>query len=158
MMHSRTYARMPRILARRRGAGAGLVTAIFLLVVLAGLAVALVGIFTTQRQGILLDEQGVRAYQAARAGIEWGLFQRLRTPQGNGCANGVPNLVAPGAGSVLNGFTIIVTCSFVAGPPADVNLDRWTINATACAPAVANACPPGSNNPDYVRRVMEVQI
>lgn len=141
--------------ARRRSAGAGLVTAIFLLVVLAGLAVALVTVFTSQRQGILLDEQGARAYQAARAGVEWGLFQRLR---GNGCAGGVPNIVALGEGSVLSGFTVIVTCTVAAGPEAAVDLDRWTINATACAPAVANACPAGSNNPDYVRRVIEVQL
>ena len=51
---------------RARASGAGLVTAIFLLVVLAGLATALVSVFTTQRQSSALDEQGARAYQAAR--------------------------------------------------------------------------------------------
>ena len=64
----------------RRSAGIGLVTAIFLLVVLAGLAVAMVGISGAQHSASALDVQGARAYQAARAGIEWGLFQSLRNP------------------------------------------------------------------------------
>ena len=151
-----TPMRITRIPARR-SAGAGLVTAIFLLVVLAGLAVALVSVFTAQRQGILLDEQGARAYQAARAGIEWGLFQRLR---GTGCAPGVSHAVAL-SGEVLGEFTVGVTCTPVDGPDSEdpaVNLDRWIIRSVACAPASAGACPEGSPNPDYVRRVMEVQI
>lgn len=145
------------IAARRRSAGAGLVTAIFLLVVLAGLAVALVSIFTSQRQGLLLDEQGARAYQAARAGIEWGLFQRLR---GTGCVAGATHPVAL-SGEVLGGFTVGVSCTRVDGPDSEdpaVDLDRWIIRSVACAPATSNACPEGSSNPDYVRRVIEVQI
>ena len=152
-----TNPRIFRLPARRRSAGAGLVTAIFLLVVLAGLAVAMVSIFTAQRQGMLLDEQGVRAYQAARAGIEWGLFQRLR---GTGCAPGATHPVAL-SGDVLGGFTVGVTCTLAEGPDSDdpaVDLDRWIIRSVACAPASGNACPEGSSNPDYVRRVIEVQI
>ena len=141
----------------RRSAGVGLVTAIFLLVVLAGLAVALVSIFTAQRQGILLDEQGARAHQAARAGIEWGLFQRLR---GNGCGTGATHPVAL-SGDVLGGFTVGVTCTLVEGPESEdpaVDLDRWIIRSVACAPAAGPTCPERSANPDYVRRVMEVQL
>jgi MSHA biogenesis protein MshP len=142
---------------RRRSRGVGLVTAIFLLVVLAGLGVALVTIFTSQQQTILLDEQGARAHQAARAGIEWGLFHRLRDKT---CTDGSKNAVAL-SGEVLSQFTVRVTCTRVPGPEstdADINLDRWVISATACAPAVGGDCPLNSNNPDYVRRVVEVQI
>ena len=46
---------------RRRSAGIGIVTAIFLLVVLSGLAAALVALSSTQSQSSALDEQGVRA-------------------------------------------------------------------------------------------------
>lgn len=142
---------------RCRSRGVGLVTAIFLLVVLAGLGVALVSIFTSQRQAILLDEQGVRAHQAARAGIEWGLFQRLR---GGGCGSGTTTAVALG-GDVLDKFAVSVTCRKVGGPAVpdgEPSLDRWIISATACAPASNGVCPASSNNPDYVRRVIEVQI
>jgi len=143
---------------RRKSAGVGIVTAIFLLVVLAGLGVALVTVFTAQQQATLLDEQGVRAGQAARAGIEWGLYHRLRAKDA-GCADGSATTVAL-AGEVLGQFMVSVACRKVAGPltPVPNALDRWVIRATACAPAVGGACPPGSNNPDYVRRVIEVQI
>ena len=143
----------------RKSRGVGLVTAIFLLVVLAGLGVALVTIFTSQRQAILLDEQGVRAHQAARAGIEWGLFQRLRRGD-SGCLDGSTNTVAL-SGDVLGQYTVTVSCTKVAGPPVEAEapgLDRWIIRSTACAPAQAGVCPDSWNNPDYVRRVMEAQI
>jgi len=142
---------------RRKSAGVGIVTAIFLLVVLAGLGVALVTIFTSQQQSMLLDEQGVRAQQAARAGIEWGLFKHL---QGGGCVKDKDHVVALG-GNVLKDFTVIVRCTMVEGPAVpdgEPKLDRWIIRATACAPALDGACPKGSNNPDYVRRDMEVQV
>lgn len=150
----------PAIAVRhRRSRGVGIVTAIFLLVVLAGLGVALVTIFTSQSQAILLDEQGVRAHQAARAGIEWGLFQRLR-PGNSGCADGSTTAVVLG-GDVLDKFTVSVSCRRIAGPAVEEGapaLDRWVISATACAPAREGACPDSWNNPDYVRRVIEVQI
>jgi MSHA biogenesis protein MshP len=143
---------------RRRSAGVGIVTAIFLLVVLAGVAVALVTIFTSQQQGMLLDEQGVRAGQAARAGIEWGLYHRVQARDG-ACADGSTTTVAL-EGDVLRQFTVSVACRRVAWQAGtDPNpLDRWFIRATACAPALNGACPASSNNPDYVRRVVEVQI
>ena len=146
------------IVRRRRSRGIGIVTAIFLLVVLAGLGVALVTIFTSQQQAMLVDEQGVRAGQAARAGIEWGLFHRLR-PGDETCADGITTTVAL-AGDVLRQFTVSVACRKVAWQAGtDPNpLDRWFIRATACAPALNGACPNSSSNPDYVRRVVEVQI
>lgn len=144
--------------ARRRMRGVGLVTAIFLLVVLAGLGVALVSLFNSQQQAILLDEQGVRAQQAARAGIEWGLYHRLRGD--TACEHDTTHTVALG-GDVLGQFTVSVRCERRDGPavaPGEAGLDRWIITATACAPARDGACPAGWNNPDYVRRVIEVQI
>jgi MSHA biogenesis protein MshP len=139
----------------RRSAGAGLVTAIFLLVVLAGLAVALVAIFGAQRQSAALDEQGARAYPAARAGIEWGLFQRATN--GADCATA---FALPG-NSPLAGYSVTVECERVDGAAFEsdvVNLDRWRIRATACnGPAPCPANPP-AERADYVERVIEVQI
>jgi MSHA biogenesis protein MshP len=138
---------------RQRSAGAGLVTAIFLLVVLAGLGVAMVTVFTSQQAASTLDEQGTRAYQAARAGVEWGLFQRLRN---NSCASSAP--FALPAGSVLSGFSVTVECSVVGRDDNDP-LRRWIIRATACnQPRANNVCPNFSNSPDYVQRQIEVQL
>ncbi|WP_145842213.1 hypothetical protein [Denitratisoma sp. DHT3] len=56
-------------------AGFTLVSAIFILVVLAGLGAAILMVSSNQQLGSALDVQGTRAYQAARAGIEWGVYQ-----------------------------------------------------------------------------------
>ena len=95
---------------RRRSAGIGIVTAIFLLVVLSGLAAALVALSSTQSQSSALDEQGVRAYQAARSGLEWGVYRHLH----GGCS-GASSFALP-ATSVLKGFVVTVTCTMAAGP------------------------------------------
>jgi MSHA biogenesis protein MshP len=137
-----------RIAARRRSAGVGLVTAIFLLVVLAGLGVAMVTIFTSQQQSSNLDEQGARGYQAARAGIEWGLFQ-----QAHGWC-GIKSFRLPRA-SVLADFAVTVKCTAVGSGA----VARRAIVSTACnQPGAGDLCPNPSNNPDYVERQMEVGI
>jgi MSHA biogenesis protein MshP len=138
-----------RVDTRRRSAGVGLVTAIFLLVVLAGLGVAMVTIFTSQQQSSTLDVQGARAYQAARAGIEWGLFQQMRK---NSCA--ASTTFALPSTSALSGFSVTVTCK----PVGSGALARWIIEATACNPPAADgSCQPG-NSPDYVQRRLEVEL
>jgi MSHA biogenesis protein MshP len=151
----------PRAIAR--SAGVGLVTAIFLLVVLAGLAVAMVTVFTSQRTTAAMDERGARAYQAARAGIEWGVFMHAR---GGGC----PGLNYPAVkeastsftfptNSSLAGFVVTVKCTQKAA--SSDPLMRMVIEAIACSPAtVASGCSDGAkpNNPDYVHRKLEAEI
>ncbi|MFL6675348.1 MAG: agglutinin biogenesis protein MshP [Massilia sp.] len=148
---------LSRVLARRRSAGVGLVTAIFLLVVMAGLGVAMVTIFTSQQQSSSLDEQGARGYQAARAGIEWGLFQRLRNGWCTGLDAGARTSTSfrlP-ATSALSGFTVSVTCSAYGSG----TVKRWVIKASACnQPDATNTCAIPTNSPDYVKREVEVEL
>lgn len=89
----------------RAARGFAIVTAIFILVVLAVLGAFIVNVSTNQQIGSALDVQGVRAYQAARAGIEWGLYQQLRT---GSCA---PTSSFNPAATTLANFTVTVTCS-----------------------------------------------
>lgn len=143
---------LPRALRSR---GVGLITAIFLLVVIAALSVAMVTVFTTQQASSALDVQGSRAYQAARAGLEWGVFKHARPDPCNSTSS-----FAIGEGTSLDGFTVTVTCSLVDGPETAGNdteaLDQRKVTAVACnAPDEAGACPNPSNNGDYVQRVME---
>lgn len=147
----------------RRQDGVGLVTAIFLLVVLAGLAVAMVSLYTTQQASSNLDMQGARAYQAARAGMEWGLFQWRR----NGSCVASTALAMP-SGTTLSAFTVSVRCSQSggSGQPGDT-LARTTIAASACnitdsaggcnCDGASGACTP-SANPETVNRRMEAQL
>jgi MSHA biogenesis protein MshP len=141
---------------RTRQSGVGLVTAIFLLVVLAGLGAASVTLFTAQQESSNLDLEGARAYQAARAGIEWGLYEQLR--EGRCVAStsfGFPST------SVLGSFHVTVSCRLiddmktVDGDP----VKRWRISAIACNQAVAGACTQQAiKHPEYVQRRLEVEI
>lgn len=143
----------------RTQAGVGLVTAIFLLVVLAGLGVAAVTLFTAQQASSSADLDGARAYQAARAGIEWGLFEQLRQDR---CAArtsfGFPDT------TVLASFRVTVTCQAIdaladeEGAPLP-HTRRWRIGAVACNQPVQGECgTQASTSPDYVQRRLEVEI
>lgn len=154
-----------RVRALRRAAGVGMVTAIFLLVALAGLAVAMVSLTTTQQNSAALDEQGARAYQAARTGLEWALWVRLQGP--GSTAATTPSLTpgialaCPGTysfplpqGSTLSAFTVTVVCT----APTGVG-QRMQIQSTACAPAsAANACPNPAPGADYVQRQLQAEL
>lgn len=144
----------------RRSAGVGIVTAIFLLVVLAGMGVAAVRIFNAQQAGSSLDLDGARAYQAARAGVEWGLFQQLRN---NSCIGGTGTTFAMPLDSTLANFTVTVTCTVVPGLADSTGNAAatmgWRIVAVACNQPVGGRCGDDTgNSPDFVRRRLEVQV
>jgi MSHA biogenesis protein MshP len=142
--------RTPDITRRLRQTGFGLVSAIFLVVVLALLGTAMVAISTTQQQSSALDIEGVRAYQAAKAGIEWGLYQRLQLGVCTGANANVP--LPPGTS--LSGFTVTVVCR-----PDTFLGNTAVITATACNIPAGGSCPNNApNNGGYVERVMEVRL
>ena len=135
----------------RRSAGVGLVTAIFLLVVLAGMGVAMVTLSTAQQASASLDLLGARAYQAARAGIEFGLYRALRKDT---CSGNTESLALP-AGSTLSGFAVSIRCTQRVTGTVTVR----QLTSTACNfPNGAGLCPNPSNNPDYVQRKLTVQF
>jgi MSHA biogenesis protein MshP len=82
--------------------GFSLPTAIFLLVILALLGAFMVSLSTTQNAMSAQDVQGSRAYHAARAGMEWALFNLK-----------LPATTCPASPTVLtvDGFTVTVTCA-----------------------------------------------
>jgi MSHA biogenesis protein MshP len=147
----------------RRSRGVGIVTAVFLLVALALLGIAIVNLSSSQQVSSQLDVQGARAYQAARAGIEWGLFQRLRNNAACAASGTKTSFDLP-AGTTLSGFAVTVVCTSIAGPAANSGaagaLDRYRISATACN-KTGGECPNTATrdtNPDYVQRIIEVQL
>jgi len=81
-------------------------TAIFLLVILAALATYMVTLSRTSHLGSALDIQGGRAYQAARAGIEWAAWQLLQNPTPS-CMAAPPPLALSGT---LVTFSVNVSC------------------------------------------------
>lgn len=140
---------------RRRSRGVSLITAIFLLVVLAGLGVAMLTISTSQQASASLDLQGARAYQAARAGIEWGLYQQLSASQS--CAPSTSFALPPGTS--LSAFSVTVTCSATPLAGFTPPLLRYRLVATACnQPDAGGNCPNFSNSPDYVQRQAQAEF
>ena len=85
--------------------GFALISALFLLVVLAALGVFMVSISSTAHYTALYALQSAKAYYAARSGIEWGAYEALN----NGCAAANNPGLMPGG--TLAGFTVNVTCT-----------------------------------------------
>jgi len=132
--------------------GFAIVSAIFILVVLAALGAFVLNVATSQQAGSALDVQGVRAYQAARAGLEWGLYRVQSTAAYNfGYTSTDPNTRAcPASPSsfvpaapTLAGFTVTVTCTATADGSGGPTI--FTVVATACNQPTAGACPNTAN-------------
>jgi len=150
--------------------GFSIVTAIFLLVVLALLGAFMLSVTGLQQSSLQLDVQGVRAYQAARAGIEWGAWQVL-DPNHTlnpvtcspvvlpGCPASPTNL--SGLAGSFSPFTVTVTCSATINAPTtegNRNVGAYQIIATACNQPSAGACPNASPASGYVERQLQATL
>ena len=126
----------------RRERGFSLITAIFLLVILAGVGAFIVTIGAVQQTTVSSSIQGARAYQAARTGIEWGVYSALNPP---GCF--APTTFNPAG---LDGFLVTVTC---AATPHQEGLNSFQVFRLI---AVASAGTFGS--PNFASRQIEVTV
>jgi len=147
-----------RIAAR----GFSIVTAVFLIVVLALLGVFIVSVVGLQQQSQALDVQGVRAYQAARAGLEWGAFQVLDPNNAQNPVNCGPPVAMPVcpaspthlsslAGS-LSVFTVSVTCTVTSTTEGNREIRVFQVTATACNQPAAGSCLGTTAAAGYVER------
>lgn len=127
-----------------------MITAIFLLVVIAMLGAYIASLATTQQTSETLDVQGARAYQAAYAGMQWGVFQALR----NGACAGSTSMALAGG---LAGFTVTVQCTATPYTEASSAHNIYLIVATGCSPPSAGACP-GTQGGYYVERQLEATL
>jgi MSHA biogenesis protein MshP len=124
-------------------------------VVLAGMGAAMITFFTAQQQSSALDVMGARAYQASRAGIDWGAYQVIQN-SGVGFApacraGAAQSPVTPGG--TLSGFSVNVSCSAASHTEAATTL--WVYQLTSTASGVAGAAP---GSADYVERQMQAAI
>lgn len=140
-------------LSIRRQRGFSLVSAIFLLIVLAGLGAAIVNISTTQHTSSALDVQGTRAYQAARAGIEWGLYRQLR----EGDCDAETSFTPPAP--TLGVFKVTVRCDSLSDPNTNPPVITYRIESTACnQPGAGGHCPGTAGGTYYVERQLQVKL
>lgn len=130
-----------------RQGGFSLVTAIFILVILAALGAAMVTFSGAQQATVAMDIQSARAYQAARAGIEWGAYRALQVP-GFTCA-GSPFTLSF-SGSSLAGFTTQVSCAASSHSEGGNTITLFDFTA--------NASYGVANTPDYVAREVGARV
>lgn len=126
----------------KRQQGMTLIGAIFILVIVALIGQYLVNVTSTQRQTGLLAIQSARAYQAANAGLEWGIAEVVLN---NNCpastALSLPN----------SNFTVTVTCNTNGTFTENVSTTNIFL--------IQSQSEYGSfGSPDYVARNLEVKI
>jgi MSHA biogenesis protein MshP len=142
---------LPRLRGRARDAGFALPTAIFLVVVLAALAAFMVRVSITASSSQALDFQATRAYQAARAGIEWAAYLTL-DPDNSGvdpdpCPASPSSVTLDG---VLAQFTVSVTCARTLETDGATSVAIYQIMSTASTGTT------GTNG--YVERVISTVL
>jgi MSHA biogenesis protein MshP len=137
--------------------GFSLVTGIFLLVVLSALGAFMVIFTGLQQNTVQVDVLGVRAYYAARAGINWAMYRAL-DPDNPGTATFATcptGTIAVGAMSgSLAPFNVLVSCTQSDATEANRNIRVFVITATACNQSVC----PGTPAAGYVERSVVVTL
>jgi MSHA biogenesis protein MshP len=139
--------------------GFALMLAVFLIVTLAVVGVYLVTISTGQSAAVSQDEQAGRAYQAARAGLEYAAFRLVQPPTATtACADVAGTLALPQVGG---GFVVTLTCtesSEAEGERTGPNEVRlFQVTATGCNSG-ATCVPLASPAPTYVERQLHLTL
>jgi len=146
-----------------RQRGFGMIAAIMVLVILAALAAAIVGIGTNQQITSAQDVMSAKAWQAARTGNEWGLYKALKTENwagaGTTCDAGAQSATLDL--SALTGFFVTISCNSwlynegesVPGTPQTVRI--YGIRAVACPLANCTGTNDASSG-TYVERTRAV--
>lgn len=128
----------------RRQRGFGAIAAIVVLVILSLLAGAIVSVGSTQQLTSAQDVMSARAWQAARAGNEWGLYLALKNQ----------NWVGANTSCDSASRTATIDLRADAGVNVTVYCDSWLYNEGESVPGVAQpiriyriravACPAAS--------------
>ena len=122
--------------------GFSLITAIFLLVVVAALVVYMTNIRVVQQTTLVYGVQGARATQAARSGIEWGIYQSIV----NGSCAGSTSFSDP----AFSGFNIEVQCGQTTHTEGTTPIDTFQLTAIASSGAYGSL--------DYVQRRIQATV
>ncbi len=151
--------------------GFGTILAIVVLVILAALAAAIVSLATTQQASATQDLLSARAWLAARAGNDWGLYQALRRTgiwywDPETFLPATPPCSTPQAQTLDlhadTGFWVSVSCSsqtFNEGessPGVANKTTVYTIDAVACNSSARCPDPDLSTSPNYIERRRQV--
>lgn len=133
----------PDFQSPRHSAGFGLVAALFLMIVVTLIIVTMAHLSATQHGTNSLAIQQARAYQAARAGLEWSI---ARTLDGGSCSAGSLSL-----GGSLSEYSVAVTCVSSVYSEGTSTVAIYRLTATA-----HNGMP--GDRPDYAYRQLTAVV
>jgi MSHA biogenesis protein MshP len=137
--------------------GFSLVTAIFLLAVLAVLMVNIVDLGVGQQTTVVMAVQGARALQAARSGLEVGVAT-VKALNGAACAANLPAISFSGD-PVLSGYSVNIECASSVHTEGPVSSPIFFTVYQITATAESGLYDSGANaNPDYVSRRLRVTV
>jgi MSHA biogenesis protein MshP len=128
---------------RRLQHGFSLVSAVFLLVVLAGLGVYAVRINTLQQQTVTAGLRAAQAFQAARTGVAWGAYRALNAGV---CAGSTLNLTE----GATAGFRVTVQCAESSHTEGTSTVRVFVFDVRAEGGSYGG--------PDYVSRRLQTKI
>ncbi|GAB4125098.1 MAG: hypothetical protein Fur0014_22820 [Rubrivivax sp.] len=142
---------------RQRGLGA--IAIVLLLVLLSAMAAAVVRLASQQQLGSAQEQSAARAAQAARAGLEWGLYQAFKGSWTT-CAGTSQTLDL----SADLGMRVTVSCSSAvfnegeSAPDIPQTVRVYTLDSVACNGS--SSCPDASlvATAGYVERRMQIQV
>lgn len=132
----------------RHERGFSLVAALFVMIVVALAVVAMARLSVTASGTLSLAIQQARAYQAARAGLEWGIRKAVKE---DSCVSDA-SLVLDGVLAEFSG--VVVSCESVEYPAREGGRTLKLYGLTATA---QNAASP-SQRPDYAYRKLEARV
>lgn len=130
---------------RHPQAGFSLVSAVFLLVIVAMIAAYAVSLGTAQQGDTSLSLLGRRADFAAQSGLDWAIAQVINTAA---CPASGTSFVPDGPG--LDGFTISVGCSSTAVTEGAISYPVYSLTVSATLGTASTE--------DFARRVVTAQV
>lgn len=127
---------------KRTQTGFTLITAIFLLVVVASLVIYIANIRVVQQTTLLYGVQGARANQAARSGIEWGIHRAIVS---GSCAS-----TTSFTDAAFAGFNIQVDCARTTHDEGSVTIDTFSLKSVASSGSYGTL--------DYIQRQIQATV
>lgn len=133
---------------RRLQTGFGMVTAIFMLLIMASLAGYLVRVSSLGQFSSAIDFDRARAYQAAQAGVQWAGYQIYKAAS-NACTAAGVDVALDATG--FPGIGLTVTCT----PTVNGTVTTYTVFSVACnVTSGTPKCPASSPGTGYVEQAV----
>ena len=126
-----------------RQGGFSLVSAVFLLVVLAALGAFAVRLATLQQQTVTAGLRAAQAFEAAKTGVAWGAYRALSAGV---CGSSTLNLTEGAAA----GFRVSVTCTQRTHTEGTATVEVFVFDVRAESGVYGG--------PDYVSRRLQTKV